>query len=65
MIHGFLLINNKGKARLVKLYNALFTNPQQLVDLINKDTVGYEKLAKGNFFDINHDDYKGYRVVFR
>jgi hypothetical protein len=65
MIHAFFLINTKGKVRLVKIFNPNFTNQRQLLDLINKEIVGYEKLTKGNFFDLDHEAYDGYRVVFR
>ena len=65
MIQAFFLINNKGKVRLVKIFNPKFTNQKQLLDLINKEIVGYEKFTKGNFFDLDHEDYKGFRVVFR
>lgn len=65
MIHAFFLINNKGKARLIKLYNEIFGNGKFIVELINKEVLGYEKITKGNFFNIDMENGQTFRVVFR
>jgi len=65
MIHAFFLINNKGKARLIKIYNALFGNGKLVVDMINKEVLGYEKITKGNFFNIEMENGQKFRVIFR
>jgi len=65
MIHAFFLINNKGKARLIKIYNELFGNGKMVVESINKEVLGYEKISKGNFFNLKLEGFENFRVVFR